>query len=175
MFGSSCIWIASPVSKVRLWKKSCLKELKFCEVSENPKSSSAKNFSCLFHWEVRNPHPLYKLGRSWKSPFGTRGSSHRDGEVWLKSFNFKSLCALNFILFFSLSFHSACKQINLSLQDHILCFKLVHSGWDSATPVTLVSHTVCCSTCGKEAAIHYEQIWFKKFCQLELLVILKVA
>ena len=39
--------------------------------------------------------------------------------------------------------------------------------------LTLVQH--CRSTCGKEAAIHYEPIWFKKCCQLKLLVILKVS
>ena len=29
----------------------------------------AENFSCLSHWEVRDPHPLYNLGRCWTSPF----------------------------------------------------------------------------------------------------------
>ena len=29
----------------------------------------AEDFSCLSHWEVRNPHPLYKMGRCWTSPF----------------------------------------------------------------------------------------------------------
>jgi hypothetical protein len=36
-------------------------ELKFCEISENPKSSIAENFTCLSHGEVKNSHPLYKL------------------------------------------------------------------------------------------------------------------
>ena len=27
-----------------------------------------ENFSCLSHWEVWNPHPLYNLGWSWTSP-----------------------------------------------------------------------------------------------------------
>ena len=53
-------------------KKSWLKELKCCEVSEN--LAFAENFSSLSHWEVRNnAHPLYKLGRSSTSPFTTTG------------------------------------------------------------------------------------------------------
>jgi hypothetical protein len=28
------------------------------------KEAYAENFSCLSHWEVRNPHPLYNLGTS---------------------------------------------------------------------------------------------------------------
>jgi len=31
--------------------------------------------------------------------FGTRASSHRDGEVWIKYFDFKSFCALEIISF----------------------------------------------------------------------------
>ena len=28
----------------------------------------AENFSCLSHWKVRNPHPLYNPGICWTSP-----------------------------------------------------------------------------------------------------------
>ena len=35
-------------------KKSCLKELKFCEIPEIPNPAFSENFSCLSHWEVRN-------------------------------------------------------------------------------------------------------------------------
>jgi hypothetical protein len=28
------------------------------------KEAYAENFSCLSHWEGRNPHPLYNLGTS---------------------------------------------------------------------------------------------------------------
>ena len=54
----------------KLWKKSCLKELKFCEVSEYCKSSICWNFQLSVSFrEVRNPHSQYNLGRSWTSPF----------------------------------------------------------------------------------------------------------
>jgi hypothetical protein len=42
----------------------CLKERKFCEVSEILNPVFAKNFSCISHREIRKSHPLYKLGTS---------------------------------------------------------------------------------------------------------------
>ena len=34
----------------------------------------AENLSCLSHWEVRNPHPLYNLCTCWTSPFAWQNS-----------------------------------------------------------------------------------------------------
>ena len=39
------------------------------------------------------------LAAKFSQNFGTKASSHRDGEVWLNYFNFKSFCVLKIIYF----------------------------------------------------------------------------
>ena len=57
------------------------------------------------------------LAARFSQNFGTRASSHRNGEVWLKSFNFKSFCALKIILF------STSASTQLANKDHSWLFQ----------------------------------------------------
>ena len=53
----------------------------FERLHEIKNEAYAENFSCLSHWEVRNPHPLYNLGTCWTSPLQYKRSdpSHVNG------------------------------------------------------------------------------------------------
>ena len=58
-----------PLVPLGKYEKRCLKELSwnFVRFQKILNPAFAENFSCLSHWKVRNPHPLYKLGTSWTS------------------------------------------------------------------------------------------------------------
>ena len=74
--------------------------------------------------------------------FGTRARFHRDEEVWLKSFSFKSFFALKIIILHSKTQLSAWNRSIFFLQDLSSRFELAYSALDSVRRVALVGNSV---------------------------------
>ena len=63
-------WVFFPLAPPwKLWKKNCLKELKFCEVSENPKSSICWKFQLFISLGSKIYPSTLQVGNKLNKPF----------------------------------------------------------------------------------------------------------
>ena len=96
------------------------------------------NLSCLSHWEVRNPHPLYKLGPSWTSPFNLQF-------LWVKILKFT-------LLTISLKSKIKCQRYTLNNE-----FLLSYYIFDKISKLNLYSTRTFLENYTNRTLLAYEQ------------------